>query len=200
MSSNTAPPPLHPHADKLRALFARLAVEAETAGLPHAWADSLIGIDASLFALRRRMRKGEMSGALLAKLDCDLEKAEFEALTAIARLAVGMGTASRGDVTVGDIAEELTIDPSRSSRLISALVHKGYLERSVSQADARKTVVVLTDRANTLFRQFMTLKWRVTFEVFRDWSASDMETFERLLTNYVAAMDEAVARIDPKQG
>ena len=187
----------HPHAQRLRAHYERLAEEADAAGLSRASAAHLIGIDASLFAWRRRLIKGDMARAVLAKLGAGIEHAEFEALTAVSRLTFGIGGPARQDITIGDIADEMSIDPSRASRLVSALVQKKFLRRDVSQADARKTILLLTDASRTLLREFMRLKGHVMFDVFQDWEDKDIAAFERLLARYMAAMDDAVTRIEP---
>ena len=185
-----------PDASKLHAYFDRIADHAEKAGLPREAADSLIGIDASVFAWRRRTLKGEMSRRILSELDIDIEQAEFEALTAVARLSIGIGGAPPSEVTIGDIAEELDIDPSRASRLVSALVQKGYLRREIAQNDARRSVLSPTEASGTLFERFMALKWRIVFAAFKGWSRRDIEAFERLLSRYVGAMDDALADAD----
>lgn len=191
-SSRTA----HPAAEKLHAYFDHIADHAATIGLPREAAESLIGIDASVFAWRRRTLKGEMSRRILSELDIDIEQAEFETLTAVARLSAGIGGKPLSEVTIGDIAEELNIDPSRASRLVSALVHKGYLRREVAQNDARRSVLSPTEASGTLFEQFMALKWRIVFAAFKGWSRRDIEDFERLLSRYVGAMNDALAEAD----
>lgn len=195
MSSTTHPqfPPLNnKDTERFRARLSRLGEEAQKVGLPAEAAEALLGIDASLFALRRRHLKGEMVRTLLAELDSGLEQAEFEGLTAVARMLGGMGTPPRTDITIGDIAAELNIDPSRASRLVTALVQKDYLLRDVSQQDARKTVLRPTTKSETLFHAFMKLKWRVVLDAFSGWSLEEIETFETLLSRYIGAMDEAL--------
>lgn len=182
----------HPSAKALRTHFKRINEQAEANGLSADAAEALIGIDASVFAWRRRMLKGEMVRSILAALSLDIEQAEFEALTALSRLNNGMGSSRKAEVTVGDIAEELTIDPSRASRLVSALVNKGYLRRAAAQDDARKIVLMPTEASLALFDAFMTLKWRLVFDAFKDWSEGDIADFERLFSHYVASLSEAI--------
>ena len=184
---------VRPVAGKLQAYFDLIADHAEKAGLPREVAESLIGIDASVFAWRRRTLKGEMSRRILAELDTDIEQAEFEALTAVARLSVGIGGKPPSEVTIGDVAEEMDIDPSRASRLVTALVQKGYLRREIAQSDARRSIVMPTEASDALFENFMVLKWRIVLAAFKDWSQSDVQAFERLLSRYVGAMDDAMA-------
>jgi DNA-binding MarR family transcriptional regulator len=182
----------HPSAKALRTHFRRITEQAEANGLSAEAAEALIGIDASVFAWRRRMLKGEMVRNILSALALDIEQAEFEALTALSRLNNGMGSRRMVEVTVGDIAEELTIDPSRASRLVSALVSKGYLRRAAAQSDARKIVLVSTPASLALFDAFMTLKWQLVFNAFKGWNESHIADFERLLSHYVGSLAEAI--------
>jgi DNA-binding MarR family transcriptional regulator len=183
----------HPTGKAFRAHFKRFVAQAEAMGMTDTTAEALIGIDASLFAWRRRMIKGELVHNILDTLALGIEKAEFEALTALSRLNWGVSGTARSDVTIGDIAEELTIDPSRASRLVSALVNKGYIRRAVAQDDARKTVLQLTEASRALFDAFMALKWRLVFAAFKAWSERDIVDFERLFAHYLVAMDDAIS-------
>jgi DNA-binding MarR family transcriptional regulator len=47
-------------------------------------------------------------------------------------------------LTVGDLAEQLDRSPSATSRLVSGLVERGYLERTEEVADRRQRVLTLT--------------------------------------------------------
>ena len=182
--------PLHAH-------FDAVAAHAEAIGLTCEAAESLVGVDAALFMWRRRLMKGELVRTVLARLQIDIEQAEFEAMTAVSRLTYGIGNEPRPRVTIGDIAEELRIDPSRASRLITALVSKGYLRREIVQSDARKTSLRLTDTSKALFQNFMTQKWSVIFDAFADWQPSEIADFERLLSRYLDSMQSAIDRIGP---
>lgn len=163
-------------------------------GMSEEAAEAMVGIDASAFAWRRRMRKGEMLRNILGALAIDIEQPEFEALTALSRLKGGVFSRAKSEVTIGDIAEEMAIDPSRASRLVTGLVTKGYIRRDVTQSDARRTILHPTAASRALFDAFMTLKWRVMFDTFGQWSDDDLATFERLFAYYLATMDEVVAK------
>ncbi len=195
MSSKQVEEPSSRTAGKaFRAHFGKYVAHAEALGMTTGAAEALIGIDAALFAWRRRMLKGEMVHSILTDLGLDIEPTEFEALTALSRLKWGVYGMSRTDVAVGDIAEEMAIDPSRASRLVASLVAKGYVRRDVAQDDARKTVLKLTPASLALFDAVMALKWHLLFAAFRDWSDSDIADFERLFSRYLVTMDALIAR------
>jgi DNA-binding MarR family transcriptional regulator len=53
-------------------------------------------------------------------------------------------------LTVGDLADELDRSPSATSRLVSELVERGYLERVEEVADRRQRVLALTAEGTAL--------------------------------------------------
>lgn len=178
-------------ANAFRQHFERIVTCAKQNGMDRDTAEALIGIDASAFALRRRIYKGEFSRRILGALDIGIEQTEFEALTAFSRLAYGIGGNIKRDITIGDIAEELSIDPSRASRIVAALVKKGFARRAAAQDDGRKSVLVLTEASHMLFKAFRELKWRVAIEAFSEWDHADIVAFETLFSHYIATMSQA---------
>ena len=167
---------------------------AQDLGMSEDAAKAIVGIDASAFVWRRRMLKGEMVRSILGALAIDIDQSEFETLTALSRLKGGAFSEAKSEVTIGDIAEEMAIDPSRASRLIAGLVTKGYVRREVAQSDARKTILHPTAASRSLFDAFMTLKWPLMFDAFGQWSDTDLAAYERLFALYMITMDEVVAR------
>jgi DNA-binding MarR family transcriptional regulator len=112
-----------------------------------------------------------------------LELSHLDVIEAVRRIAV------QGEVTVGAVAELMHVDPSRSSRLISELVHGGFLVRSVSQADARRAVVELTDKARRYFREAEAIKREFLNSIVADWSDEDVSDFGRLYLRFVDAFE-----------
>lgn len=150
--------------------------------------EALLALDAEMFVWHRRMAKGELAGRLLADLDIDLEVAQFHALTAIGRIENGLGRERAAPATVGLLAGEMAIDPSRASRLATGLIEQGWLRREAAQEDGRKIVLVLTDKARAMFRAFRAAKWARLQQVFSDWSDADIATFSRLFVRYSEAL------------
>ena len=134
--------------------------------------------------------KGDIPQALLDELATDLEVTQFHALAALVRIRHGHGRPAPEEPTVGLLAEEMAVDPSRASRIASDLVDRGYLVRAVSQADGRRSVLELTGQADALFQSFHRLKWQRTMQVFRDWPAEDIIAFARLFARYREGMAE----------
>ena len=177
----TAPALNQPYAE---AVLARL----HQAGFAPRAAEALLAFDAELFHHVRRVIKGDVPQSLLEELGTDLETTQFHALSALIRIRHGYGRPGPEEPTVGLLAEELAVDPSRASRIASDLVERGYLARAVSQADGRRSVLELTAKAGTLFDAFHRAKWQRTMNLFQDWSAEDIVTFSRLFARYREGM------------
>ena len=91
---------------------------------------------------------------------------------------------------VATIAARLGIDPSRASRLVTELISEGYAARAVSQQDARRTIVTLTDKGNAVVTAVRTIKYLVLGTFLSDWSAEEMNTLTPLLHRLTHWADE----------
>lgn len=165
--------------------------DLQASGYSAAVIEALLDFDAGMFKMMRRMVKGELPAQLMAELGIGLEMAQFQALTAVMRIQSGMGRDAPAEATIGLVAEELKVDPSRASRVVGDLIAKGYLIRAVSQSDGRKTVLHTTDSTQALFSQFRRLKWQKAMQVFATWSEEDILNFSRLFVRYNADMRAA---------
>lgn len=159
----------------------------EQAGRSPAAIEALLAVDKRLLTWRRMLIRGEMIAEFLGALDCGIEVAEFGALAAVARITHGLDRPRPGEATVGALAQDMGIDPSRASRLAGQLTTKGYLRRDVAQSDARKAILVPTPRARALMAAFRDRKWDHYEQTFADWSDEDLVTFGRLLGRYLDA-------------
>lgn len=112
-----------------------------------------------------------------------LELSHLDVIEAVRRIS------QTGEVTVGAVADLMHVDPSRSSRLIAELVQGEFLVRSVSQADARRSVVELTDKARAYFREAENVKRSLIESIVSDWSAADIAHFGRLYLKFIDAFE-----------
>ena len=158
--------------------------DLRAAGFSAAAAEALVGLDLDMFHYVRRVMKGDVPQSLLDELGTGLEATQGHALAPILRIRHGHGRAAPEEPTVGLLAEEMAVDPSRASRIVSDLVDRGYLRRAASQADGRRSVLELTDRARTLLEDFHAAKWQRTMRLFGDWSTDEIVTFARLFAKY----------------
>ena len=149
---------------------------------------ALLALDSAIFLWHRMAVKGEVPGKLMAELGLGLDPAQFFALTAVTRIESGIGRARPEAATVGLLAEELAIDPSRASRIASDLIAGGFLRREADQSDGRRAILRLTDQATAAMAAFRDLKWSKFRAIFADWSDAEIVAFSDLFGRYVAGV------------
>ncbi len=149
---------------------------------------AMLDFDAEHFLFVRRVMKGDVPQALMAEIGTGLEVSQFHALSAILRIRGGYGRPAPQEPTVGLLAEEMCLDPSRASRIAADLVERGLVARGVSQGDGRRSILNPTGRGMDLIQSFLTAKWQRNARIFADWSAEDIETFARLFGRYSEGM------------
>ncbi|MEI4471849.1 MarR family winged helix-turn-helix transcriptional regulator [Frigidibacter sp. MR17.24] len=108
------------------------------------------------------------------------------------------GDTTVAEVTVGDVARGLRVDPSRASRLVADLVDKGLLSRAVSQADARRSILYRTAFAERIVAEIRRLKHEVIAEITADWQPDEVTVFADLFARFVAGWDCRLAGRDPE--
>lgn len=163
----------------------------EEAGLDGETAAAVVEIDALMQKWRRRAQKRELGQRALVDLKIGLELAQLDVLFAIAG---PMDPAEQASETmVATVADRVNIDPSRASRLTSEMVDQGYARRAVSQADARRTIIELTERGQAVVEAVRAYKFIVMGDFLGGWDAEDVATFVPLLKRFGTWMDS----IDP---
>ena len=150
----------------------------------------MLHFDIANFQWTRMVAKGELPTALLRRTGHALEASHLQGLTAIVRIRHGVGRPAT-EPTVGLVAEEMAVDPSRASRIVSALVAKGFVRREVAQEDARRAVLSLTDVGASVLEDLRRERWALILRVFEDWDADAIETFARAVGTYASALHEA---------
>ena len=151
---------------------------------------AVMRVDAVMQQWRRKTAKRELSHRAVASLGLDLELAQLDVLFAIAAPAHEFGGAS-GETMVGTVADRLGIDPSRASRIVADMVAAGYARRSVSQADARRTVLELTPLGEAVVDAVQAYKWLFLGDFFSGWSAEDVARFVPLIERFTDWTDTA---------
>ena len=161
------------------------------AGLDAKTAEAVVEIDGLMQKWRRRAQKRELGQRALVHLKIELDLAQLDVLFAIAG---PMDPAEApGETMVATVAERVNIDPSRASRLVSDMVDQGYARRAVSQADARRTIIELTERGLAVVEAVRAYKFLVMGDFLGEWSAEDLTMFVPLLKRFGTWMDS----IDP---
>lgn len=97
------------------------------------------------------------------------------------------------EVTVGTVAELMRIDPSRASRAVAQLVDQGHFQRSVSQEDARRSVLVLTDKGRKVLRDKVEIKLGLISKIVEDWPEEDVARFADLYSRFLDDFERVAA-------
>jgi DNA-binding MarR family transcriptional regulator len=146
---------------------------------------ALVDFEAAMFRFHRRVAKGELIALALRRLELRIEPAQFQALTAVARIQHGVGRDAPVAPTIGLIAEEMSLDPSRASRIVADLVRSGHVQRGAAQDDGRKSVIKLTELGGSVLYAMRDARWNLLLEVFASWSESDLQSLSQGLTRYL---------------
>lgn len=147
-------------------------------------------LDAILQAWRRRMQKRELGQMALTELELPLDLPKLDVMVAIWAPSNEFGSTGKEETMVATIAARLGIDPSRASRLVTELIGEGYAARAVSQQDARRTIVTLTEKGNAVVDAARTLKYLVLGSFLSDWTEEEMSTLTPLLSRLTHWVDE----------
>lgn len=171
-----------------------LAAFLEGAGIDHRTTEAALQVDSALQKWRRRFNKRELGTAALDAfgLTDQIDLAQLDVLFAIAPQVDSQENALE-ETMVATIATRLRIDPSRASRLVSDLISKDLAQRAVSQQDARRTIVQLTDSGQRLVEAARRFKFLVLGDFLSGWTDEEIAAFVPLLARFVEWTDEAAS-------
>lgn len=157
----------------------------EKAGISSETSDVVLAVDALLQKWRRRAMRRELGHKALVDLKAGIDLAQLDVLIAIEGPEPEFGE-SAGETMVATVAERLGIDPSRASRVVSEMVERGFARRAVSQADARRTIIELTNSGRALVSAVRAYKFLVMGDFFSQWSDEDLAVFVPLLQRFAS--------------
>jgi DNA-binding MarR family transcriptional regulator len=135
---------------------------------------SMAMVERAMVAIRRRQSRR----ALARRMQVD--PAVFGVLDAVEE---------RGPSSVTELAGALSVDQPRASRLVARAVDEGLLVRQADQRDGRRTTLSLTPLGKRQVAAAHEARQRIFAQAMADWPESDRETFARLLTSFIAALD-----------
>ncbi len=130
----------------------------------------------------------------LKRIGTGLELSDLDAIGVIKRIG------SQQEVTVGTIAEQLRIDPSRGSRIVADLVKQGLLERAASQEDGRRSLVRVTAAGRKVLDEIEAIKREKITEATAGWSDEDVEAFARLYGRFTEGLEVQFKRFEDTEG
>lgn len=91
---------------------------------------------------------------------------------------------------VRDLAERLSVDASTASRLVDAAVAGGFLSRTTSPCDRRRSLLALTARGETLLDRALAVREGILRELTYDWPAADVVRLAELLDRLADRLTE----------
>jgi DNA-binding MarR family transcriptional regulator len=144
--------------------------------------DALADIDTALMRLRRLWTTPHRRADLERDVGEGVPLSQVLVVDAVAR---GGHT---GEVTVGSVAEQLSIDESTASRLIDATVRAGFAERGRSPADARRAVLTLTPAGRQLYDRAVAYRVDYLAGLLDDWTPWERDVFAELLRRFADAV------------
>ncbi|MDH4439691.1 MAG: MarR family winged helix-turn-helix transcriptional regulator [Rhizobium sp.] len=126
----------------------------------------------------------------LKRMETGLELSDIDAIGVIKRIG------GHAEATVGAIAEQMRIDPSRGSRIVADLVRQGLLERAASQEDGRRSLVRITDTGRGVLDQIEAIKQETIREATDGWTEKEIETFARLYMRFTQGLEAQFDRFE----
>ena len=101
-------------------------------------------------------------------------------------LIINLVDEATGEITVGAVADQLNVDPSVASRMVTDCIDSGYVRREASASDGRRTVLKLTSAGIALRDRFRQLQRERFEQITSAWTDADRLNFARLLVRYAA--------------
>ncbi len=158
---------------------------------PHASLDETITrIGRAMGRMRLMIGRRFIGKLAISRLSGNMELSHLDVIAMVRRLADGQ------EATIGAIAEQLRVDPSRSSRIVADLVRQGLLRREVSQEDARRTIVVITPLGQALLKKVEDVKHETIQGIVADWPQEDIERFAELYDRFLNGFDRRLQQFE----
>ena len=90
-----------------------------------------------------------------------------------------------GELSLGNLARECSMDPAAAGRQVRTLEEEGFLVRAPADGDGRVTVVRLTDRGRDVYRRIVAIRTTHMSDVLSAWSKADRDALARLVDRLV---------------
>jgi DNA-binding MarR family transcriptional regulator len=90
--------------------------------------------------------------------------------------------------TVSSVADALTIDQPRASKLVAAAVAAGLVRREADQADGRRSFLVRTEAGRHACNRVHEFRRSVFAQAMAEWSDHERAEFARLLARFVDSL------------
>lgn len=145
---------------------------------------SLRRLSATMTRNQLIMRRRVISRVTIAAVAPALEVTHLDVLDLVQRFE------AECEVTIGGVAEGMRIDPSRASRIVAELVGQGLLERRICQADARRSILVVTPEGAALVSEIHAVKRHLLETITENWKPEELDAFAGLYERFVTALED----------
>jgi DNA-binding MarR family transcriptional regulator len=95
--------------------------------------------------------------------------------------------ASEARMGISEIAEAISVDQPRASRLVNEAAERGIVTRRADERDARRSVVELTDAGRAMLESARSTRRSAVTEALAGFTPDEMANFAQLLSRFVAA-------------
>ena len=95
------------------------------------------------------------------------------------------------ETSVGDVAAFLDVEPSTASRLVDRAARAGLVRRAVSELDARRSAVLLTDAGRALRARAVDTRLGWLGGVVQDWPQDEVRALASALSRFADAVGAA---------
>ena len=90
-----------------------------------------------------------------------------------------------GELSLGLLARECSMDPATAGRQVRALEEQGLVMRTPTGDDGRVIVVGLTDRGRDIYRRIVAVRTTHMSEVLASWPSAERAALARLVDRLV---------------
>lgn len=146
--------------------------------------DNIELINNSLMRMRRYMTKPPGGEWRVPGTDTTFEFAKIAACEAVYHLS------KEGLVSVGDIANELTLEHSTASRLLADCEADDLIRRTRDAVDRRKVNIALTEWGGHVAKTAVLLHAELLQRLLGEWKPSDVAKFAVLLDRFSTSVGE----------
>ncbi|MEM8922330.1 MAG: MarR family transcriptional regulator [Actinomycetota bacterium] len=120
--------------------------------------------------------------------DAPLDLALADALSVIA---------TQGPLRMGELADALQVTPASTTRAVSCLAEKGFVDRVKAVDDHRSIMVSVTESGQERFDRFNTRIQAGLSEILAEFTPEEQEQLADYLERFVASVDRYVDRQTP---
>ena len=113
------------------------------------------------------------------------QSAAVGAVVTRAGYAVLRSVDDAGELSLGELARQCSMDPAAAGRQVRALEEDGLVVRAPAEADGRVIVVRLTDHGRDVYRRIVEVRTTHMSEVLAGWSSADRLVLARLVDRLV---------------